>query len=135
MGNETVKESYKNLFGKDNKTVHIEFPTDINNIASNELISSYYNVEYFIKYHTTFPYYGVFLNEAEKCSFMEELASGVGVKHIFKLGLISGDLKLKENLFFAHYVPRNKKGDLGKHIGIDYIRSKDIWSVQSIWFF
>lgn len=114
MGNETVKESYKNLFGKDNKTVHIEFPTDINNIASNELISSYYNVEYFIKYHTTFPYYGVFLNEAEKCSFMEELASGVGVKHIFKLGLISGDLKLKENLFFCPLCSKEQEGGFGE---------------------
>lgn len=114
MGNAAIKESCKSLFGKDNKTVHIEFPTAIQNIVSKELIDSYYSVEYFIKHHTTFPYYQVFLNETEEHDFIEELASGIGVKHIVKLGLISGTLKLKENLFFCPICAKEQEGQLGE---------------------
>ncbi|MDP7981249.1 TnsD family Tn7-like transposition protein [Bacillus multifaciens] len=113
-GNITIQESCESLFGKGNKIVHIEFPTAIHDIVSKEPIASHYNVKYFITNHTTFPYYRIFLDESQSSSLMDELAYGDGIKHAAQLGLISGDVKLKENLFFCPLCAKEQKEQFGE---------------------
>lgn len=97
----SMSASLNELFKIKHKILNIEFPSGIKDIVSQIDVPSVISSEYLIENHTTFPYYRAFLKKEDQMQMSREIELDASMQPIMKLGLISGDIKLKSKLFYC----------------------------------
>lgn len=96
-----ISQTLNELFENPGKVLHIEFATEVEKVLKKAGVINYLSVDEVINNHTNFYYYKKFLSEKESIAFFQSIRSGTGIDQITQLGLISGNIKLKSELFYC----------------------------------
>lgn len=99
--NMMISQTLDELFDKPGKVLHIEFATEIEKVLKKTGVIDNLSIDDVIDNHTNFYYYNAFLSEKESIDYLQSMKGGTGLNSITQLGLISGHIKLKSELFYC----------------------------------
>lgn len=114
-GNEDCKDTIEECFGKRSIIPSLEIGSHIETLSKK--LGNLYNSNSIIKKHTLFPFYSPFLPKIRKTTLIEDIKYHDGCGIYAKLGIISGSICKKEDIY---YCPICSKTDIENH-GETYI--------------
>lgn len=112
--NMMISQTLYELFDKPGKVLHIEFATEVEKVLKKTGVIDHLSTDEVINNHTNFYYYNNFLSEKESIDFLQSMKGGTGLNSITQLGLISGHIKLKSELFYCPLCAKTQIETIGE---------------------
>lgn len=100
-GNLKEIHNFEDLFSTRSCIATLELPVKLDALIENMPINTLYTAEYFIKYHTLFPYYAAFIPPERAEEIINTMKDGNGSMTYIKLGLVSYSIDLNQYLRFC----------------------------------
>ncbi|WZL73402.1 TnsD family Tn7-like transposition protein [Clostridiaceae bacterium 35-E11] len=100
-GNLKEIHNFEDLFSTRSCIATLELPVKLDALIENMPINTLYTAEYFIKYHTLFPYYAAFISPERAEEIIGTMRNGNGSIPYIKLGLISYSINLNQYFKFC----------------------------------
>ncbi|AOY75362.1 TnsD family Tn7-like transposition protein [Clostridium formicaceticum] len=100
-GNLKEIHNFEDLFSTRSCIATLELPVKLDALIENMPINTLYTAEYFIKYHTLFPYYAAFISPERAEEIRGTMRNGNGSIPYIKLGLISYSINLNQYFKFC----------------------------------
>jgi len=101
--------NFEDLFSTRSCIATVELPSRLNALIKNMPINSEYTAEYFINYHTLFPFYAAFISLDRAEEIIDLMKNGKGDVSYIKIGLVSNSIPL--NKYFK-FCPKCFKEDI-----------------------